>query len=782
MTGRVPSSTYRLQLRPEFGFAEAATVADYLAALGVGAVYGSPMLQAAAGSTHGYDVVDPTRASDDLGGESGRLRLVRRLHELGLRLVVDTVPNHMDVSDPAANRWWWDVLARGEKSRSARMFDIDWSRGPLLLPVLGDDGSGEEAALAELTVVDGELRYYERRFPIADGTGEGTPQQVHQRQHYRLISWRRAADELNYRRFFDVTNLAGVRVEDQEVFDTTHAEILRWVAAGEVDGLRIDHVDGLADPGGYLRRLRSRIGSAWLVVEKILGTGEPLPADWPVAGTSGYDALAEICGVFVDPAGERPLTKLVSEYRAEESGPQDFPTMSRDCRRLIVTTSLRAEVLRIARLLTNMPIEKAEPAVAELLASFDVYRSYLPDGQNRLRAAVAAAIRARPQLAEPLSSIVFLALREPHGELAIRLQQTSAMVMAKGVEDTASYRFPRLVALNEVGGDPDRFGVDVAELHTAAQAREAGWPTAMTALATHDTKRGEDVRARLAVLAEIPAEFAALVAELHDRHTLPEPMLELLGWQTLVGAWPIGVQRLNDYLFKAAREAKLATSWTDNNAEFERSLHEWIRGVLDDPRAIELLDGFVARIRPAGWSNSLGQKLIQLAGPGIPDVYQGTELWDDSLVDPDNRRLVDYGRRRELLDRLADGWRPPIDDSGAIKLAVVRHTLRLRRDQPDRFLGYRPLTPDGMAAAHAVAFARGGDRKVVAVATRLPLGLVATGGWRDTTLTLPTDASWTDAFTGETYQGHRVLLGELLSDYPVALLVEESTLAVEDNH
>ncbi|HEX3785425.1 MAG TPA: malto-oligosyltrehalose synthase [Pseudonocardiaceae bacterium] len=763
-----PSSTYRLQLRPEFGFADAAAIADYLAALGVGAVYGSPMLQAAAGSTHGYDVVDPTRASADLGGEDGRLALVARLRELGLLLVVDTVPNHMDVSQPAANRWWWDVLAEGPDSRSARLFDIDWSRGPLLLPVLGDDGDGGKAALAELTIVDGELRYYERRFPIAEGTGDGTPQQVHERQHYRLISWRHAADELNYRRFFDVTNLAGVRVEDQEVFDVTHAEILRWVAEGQVDGLRIDHVDGLADPGGYLRRLASEIGSTWLVVEKILAVGEPLPADWPVAGTSGYDALADICGVFVDPAGEAPLTTLVDQY----CPPQDFATLARDCRRLIVTTSLRAEVLRIARLLTAIPIEKAEPAVAELLASFDVYRSYLPDGRNRLRAAVASAIRAKPQLAEPLSNIAFLASREPRGELAIRLQQTSAMVMAKGVEDTASYRFPRLVALNEVGGDPDRFGVDVSELHASAQARQAGWPTAMTALATHDTKRGEDVRARLAVLAEIPAEFAALVEQLHALHALPEPTLELLGWQTLVGAWPIGADRLKDYLFKAAREAKLATSWTDNNAEFEGALTEWISAVLDDPAALELLEGFVARVRPAGWSNSLGQKLLQLAGPGIPDVYQGTELWDESLVDPDNRRFVDYDTRRELLARLVDGWRPPIDDTGAIKLAVVRHTLRLRREQPDRFLGYRPLTPDGMAAAHAVAFARGQDRQVVAVATRLPIRLAATGGWRDAALTLPTDATWTDAFTGESYQGHRVALGALLRDYPVALLVE----------
>ena len=763
-----PSSTYRLQLRPEFGFADAAEIAGYLRELGVGAVYGSPMLQAAHGSTHGYDVVDPTKASEDLGGEQGRLALVRRLRELGLRLVVDTVPNHMDVSDASANRYWWDVLANGEASRYAHFFDIDWSRAPILIPTFADDGDGGVAALDDLRVEDGELRYYDHRFPIAEGTGEGSPQDVHERQHYRLISWRRGNDELNYRRFFDVTTLAGVRVEDEDVFDTTHGEILRWVAAGEVDGLRIDHVDGLADPGGYLRRLRSRIGGTWLVVEKILAVDEPLPADWPVAGTSGYDALGEICGVFIDRTGEVPLGELAARFGA----PPDYAQLTLESRRLITGTTLRAEVLRIARLFPKFPIERAEAAVAELLCCFDVYRSYLPDGLNRLRAAVAGAIRNQPHLAEPLSNIAFHAINEPNGEIAIRLQQTSAMVMAKGIEDTASYRFPRLVALNEVGGDPDRFGVSVAELHASFAQREAGWPTAMTALATHDTKRGEDVRARLAVLAEIPAEFAALVDALHALHPLPEPTIELLAWQTLVGAWPSDEQRITDYLFKAAREAKLATSWTEHNEEFETALRDWVPAVYNDPAAVNLLNTFSDRITEAGWSNCLGQKLLQLAGPGIPDIYQGTEKWDDSLVDPDNRRLVDYGARRELLTRIRDGWRPPIDDSGAVKIALVHHVLRLRRDEPDLFTGYRALTPDGPASTSAIAFARGRERRVVAIATRLPMTLRSSGGWRDTAVELPADATWTDALTGTTFTGHRVFLGAALATYPVALLVQ----------
>jgi (1->4)-alpha-D-glucan 1-alpha-D-glucosylmutase len=765
-----PSSTYRLQLRPEFGFAHAVETAEYLHELGVGAVYASPILQASHGSTHGYDVVDPTRVSEDLGGEQGRRALVRRLRQLGMRLVVDTVPNHMDVSRPSANRYWWDVLANGQKSKYAHFFDIDWSRAPILIPTLGDDGDGGIAALNDLRIEDGELRYFEHGYPIAEGTGDGTPQEVHERQHYRLISWRRASDELNYRRFFDVTTLAGVRVEDETVFDETHGALLRWVADGEVDGLRIDHVDGLADPGGYLRRLRSRIGGAWLVVEKILAVDEPLPADWPVAGTSGYDALGDICGVFVDPAGEAPLGELAARFHA----PSDYAELTLEARRLIASTTLRAEVLRLARLFPKFPIDRAEAAVAELLRSFDVYRSYLPDGLNRLRAAVAVAIRNMPHLAEPLSDIAFHAVNEPHGEIAIRLQQTATMVMAKGIEDTASYRFPRLVALNEVGGDPDRFGVSVADLHASFQRREAGWPTAMTALATHDTKRGEDVRARLAVLAEIPAEFAALVEQLHALHPLPEPTIELLAWQTLVGAWPADEARITDYLFKAAREAKVVTSWTEPDEEFESALRAWVPAVYTDPAAVNLLNTFSDRITPAGWSNCLGQKLLQLAGPGIPDVYQGTEKWDDSLVDPDNRRLVDYPARRELLTRIRAGWRPPMDDSGAIKIALVHHVLRLRRDEPELFTGYRALTPDGSASTNVIAFARGREPRVVAVATRLPMGLKSSGGWRDTALELPADGTWTDALTGTSFDGHRVHLGALLEQYPVALLVQNS--------
>jgi (1->4)-alpha-D-glucan 1-alpha-D-glucosylmutase len=742
----VPSSTYRIQVRPGFDLLDSASLIPYLERLGVGAVYTSPLLAAAPGSTHGYDVVDPTRASPELGGEEGRQRLVAAVRKAGLGLVVDLVPNHMSVAVPRVNPWWWDVLTHGRESRYASYFDIDFARGPILLPVLGDEGA--------LEIRDGVLAYFEHEFPIAPGTEGGTPDEVHERQHYRLVHWKRGNAELTYRRFFDVTSLAAVRVEDPAVFEATHAEVLRWAAAGELDGLRIDHPDGLADPGAYFRLLRSRT-DGWLVVEKILAAGESLPASWPVDGTTGYDALREVCGVFVDPAGEPVLTALAAT--------PDFHVEETRSRRLITERSLVAEMRRIAALVPGTPVD----AVAELMIAFPVYRSYLPEGLAHWQAAVDRARAVRPDLADALSTLDRAVRKDPRGELATRIQQTSGMVVAKGDEDTAFYRFPRLTALNEVGGAPDRFGVSPAEFHAGAATRDAGWPAGMTTLSTHDTKRSEDVRARIAVLAELAPEFATAVRRWSARRPLPEPTIELLAWQTLVGAWPVTPERLAAYLDKAAKEAKLRTSWVDHDEEFERAVHGWPAEVLGDDELAADVAAFVERVRPPGWSNALGQKLLQLAGPGVPDVYQGSELWDLSLVDPDNRRPVDYARRTELLTRLEEGLLPEVDDTGAAKLHVVRTTLRLRRERPGLFTGYRPLTADGPAADHALAFARTG---VVAVATRLPVSLERTG-WQDTILALP-PGTWTDHLTRRRV-AEPVPLAELLDRYPVALLVRE---------
>ncbi|MDI1464098.1 malto-oligosyltrehalose synthase [Catellatospora sp. KI3] len=762
-----PSSTYRLQFGPHLSLTGAAPVADYLAALGVGALYSSPLLACAPGSTHGYDLVDPARTDADRGGDDARRDLADRLRRAGLGFVVDVVCNHMGIADPPANPWWWGVLRDGRDSPYAGFFDIDWAAGPLLIPVLADDGDGGAAALADLAVDGDELRYYEHRYPLAPGTGGGAPGQVHQRQHYRLVSWRRGMAELTYRRFFNIDTLAGLRTEDPRVFAAVHAEVLRWVREGQATGLRIDHPDGLADPGGYLRRLRAAAPGAWIVVEKVTAVGEPLPASWPVDGTTGYDALREVCGVFVDPGG-RDLFEARQRASAAE--------VDAACRRQIALTLLPMEVGRVAgligALLPGEPAPRCHDAALELLTAFPVYRSYLPEHRWALDRAVATARGRRPDLAPILAAVAARMTAEPTGELAVRIQQTTGPIMAKGVEDTAFYRYHRLVSLNEVGGDLERFAVPPGELHAANTARQATWPHTMTTLSTHDTKRSEDVRARLAVLSEVPGQFLAAMDGWEARCPLGYPELAPLAWQTLVGAWPIEPERLSGFLFKAAREARQHTDWTDPDPDLERAVTGWPQRLAAHAEVAADVARFVDRIRDAGWSNSLGQKLLQLAGPGVPDVYQGTELWDWSLVDPDNRRPVDFAARRELLDKLDSGWRPDVDDTGAAKLLVVATVLRLRRDRPELWPGYAPVYAEGPAAGHLVGFARGPRRDVVAVATRLPVGLSAAGGWADTVLPLPYGTGeWTDLISGEPVDTDPPRVAELLRRYPVALLV-----------
>jgi (1->4)-alpha-D-glucan 1-alpha-D-glucosylmutase len=776
----IPSSTYRVQLRPEFTFDDARGIVSYLRQLGVGAMYLSPSLEAMPGSTHGYDIVDPTKARSELGGESARLRLIERLRQSGLDLVVDVVPNHLSVEDPPINRWWWDVLQYGRESRYASYFDIDFSRERILIPVLGSDSD-----LSQLSIKDGELTYYEHRFPLAPGTEAGTPQEVHARQHYELAYWKRGNSELNYRRFFDVTTLAAVKVEDPEVFAATHAEILRWVRAGEVSGLRIDHPDGLTDPGGYLRRLRESAPDTWLVVEKILHPGETLPSSWSAEGTTGYDALREICGVFIDPSAKDAFTYFTESHGVST----DFLMAERTSRTLVAENILVAEIRRIAALVKEIDFDTARRAVAELMIAFPVYRSYLPEGEAHWDLAIRTARKTHPELSQALNAVNQQVKEEPEGELAKRIQQTSGMVVAKGTEDTAFYRYSRFIALNEVGGSPTEFGLSTEKFHALAAAREAGWPATMTALSTHDTKRAEDVRARLAVLSELPDEFFTVVDRWSERYRIEEPSLNLVAWQTIVGAWPLSAERLGAYLIKAAREAKIRTSWLEPDEAFENALSKWVNDILGDASLVTEIDSFVDRIKAAGWTNSLGQKLLQLAGPGVPDVYQGSELWDFSLVDPDNRRLVDYDLRQRMLSRILSGAQPSIEDSGAAKMLVVHKVLALRREQPELFSGYRPLFADGPAAEHVVAFTR--NESLAIVATRLPIKLANSGGWRETAISLPESVDgWTDILTGKSRaEGshaekshtekslapvHKLKIADLFEDYPVALLVREN--------
>lgn len=769
---RTPVSTYRLQISADFPLDKAAQVAGYLGDLGADWVYLSPLLAATPGSTHGYDVVDPTRVDPARGGPEGLERFAAAARDLGMGVLVDIVPNHMGVGMPAANPWWWDVLRVGRESRWAGHFDIDWDAGGgrLLIPVLGE-APAEAAATGALRVEDGELRYHEHRYPLAPGTGDGDVLEVLGAQHYELAHWTRADAELNYRRFFAVTELAAVRVELPEVFDDTHREILRWVGDGLVDGLRVDHPDGLADPGGYLHRLAEATGGAYTLVEKILERGESMPPFWATAGTTGYDALAEIDRVLVDEGGRATLDRLDAELRG---GRRSWHELIHDTKRAIADGILRAEVLRLVRdLLAERPgageAEVLEDALAEVLACFPVYRSYLPYGAERLDEALDAAARRRPELAVTLD-VIGAALRDPELRVAVRFQQTSGMVMAKGVEDTAFYRVSRLASLTEVGGDPEQFSLGVDDFHAGQQARLAALPGSMTTLSTHDTKRGEDTRARISAIAEIPQEWAAFVGRRRLELPLGDGPFENLLWESIVGSWPREREAVHGYAEKAAREAGTETTWTHPDIAFEDALHRLVDSAFDEPVTRADVEAMVARLQPAGWSNGLAAKVLQLTGPGVPDVYQGSELWERSLVDPDNRRPVDFAGRRDLLARIDAGDLPPIDESGAAKLLVTSRSLRARRDRPELFDRYLPLAAVGPAAAHVIAADRGG---AIPIVTRLPIGLERDGGWRDTKLPVAA-GRYRDAFTGSVVDGGILSLGSLLERYPVALLLREA--------
>ncbi|MET1044888.1 MAG: malto-oligosyltrehalose synthase [Microbacteriaceae bacterium] len=764
---RIPASTYRLQVRPGFDFEAVVGVIPYLADLGVDWIYLSPILQAERGSAHGYDVTDPTRIDAERGGEACFRRAVAAARERGLGVLVDIVPNHLGVATPAQNPWWWDVLTHGQSSEHAATFDIDWAagNGRLRIPVLGT-----AADVAALAVVGDELHYYDHRFPLAPGTADDGADavQVHARQHYELVDWRRADDDLNYRRFFAVNSLAGVRVELPRVFDDSHALVARWFTDGLVDGLRVDHPDGLHDPKGYFDRLRVLTGGAWTLAEKILEPGEALPATWALSGTTGYDALAVIDRVLTDPAGEHPLTALDHRLRGDDL---PWPDLVHRGKREVTDGMLRSEVLRLVRDIgwDRFDAPTTEAALAELLACFPVYRSYLPDGTEHLETALREATRRRPELADPLRQLAEL-LADPRHPAALRFQQTSGMVMAKGVEDRAFYRYSPLTSLTEVGADPSEFSVSVDRFHSVQAERQAHWPHTMTALSTHDTKRSEDARARLAVLAELPDDWAEALDALRSQVPIGDGPLENLIWQAVIAAWPIEPDRLLGYALKAAREADLSTHWTAPDAAFERRLADLVDATSTNPAVTAVITGFVDRVSAAGFSNGLTAKLLQLTAPGVPDVYQGSELWERSLVDPDNRRPVDFAERVRLLTRLDDGWRPPLDSGGAAKLLITSRALRLRRDRPDLFTGYHPVAAAGAAAGHAIAFDRGG---AITVGTRLPLGLARAGGWRDTTILL--ESPHTDVLTGHLFEPGQVALAMLLEQYPVALLARNDS-------
>jgi malto-oligosyltrehalose synthase/malto-oligosyltrehalose trehalohydrolase len=802
---RTPASTYRLQITEDFDLLEAARTLTHLRELGVDWVYLSPLLASESGSDHGYDVSDHSSVDPARGRASGLSALSSEARRLGMGVLVDIVPNHVGVARPWENHWWWHVLTHGQDSPYASAFDIDWEfgGGRVRIPVVGDDDLLDGGRIANLRVLAGELHYHDQRFPLASGSAERgaeeDPDAVHARQHYELISWRRADSELNYRRFFAVNTLVAIRVEDPEWFARSHEEIARWFDEGLVDGLRIDHPDGLRDPVKYLADLEGLTGGAYVLVEKILEPGEELSTSWATAGTTGYDAMATIDRMLVDPAGEQPLGELETRLRGAEL---DWHELIHDTKRAVADGILRSEVRRIVRdaglgraaggrevistdarsaslldhreerrsSLSRSPAttEALEDAVAELLACFPVYRSYLPEGRDHLESAFASAREHRPDLAEAYDALSPV-LADGASAASQRFQQTSGMVMAKGVEDCAFYRTSRLTSLTEVGGDPSVFASSPEEFHEAMRRRQEQWPYAMTASSTHDTKRGEDVRARIAVLAEVPERWAEVLDQLLAAVPLPDPSFGNLLWQAVLGTWPAARERLQAYAEKAMREAGEHTTWTAPDADFEAAVRRAVDAAFDDPQVRDLVEHTAAELAAPGWSNALTAKLLTLMVPGVPDVYQGSELWEQSLVDPDNRRPVDHERRQDLLHEVRLGLRPPrpteLDDDGTVKLLLTHLALVLRRDRTDALSGYRPLHASGSAAGHVVAFDRG---RAIAVGTRLPVGLAAGGGWGDTSLELP-PGQWVDLLTDRRWDG-TVRLADLLAAYPVALL------------
>ncbi|UZJ33702.1 malto-oligosyltrehalose synthase [Streptomyces endophytica] len=859
-----PTATYRLQLQPDFPFSAAERVVPHLAALGVSHLHLSPVLEAVPGSTHGYDVVDHTEVRAELGGEPGLRALAATARAHGLGLVVDIVPNHMAVPGPVSlNTPLWEVLRDGPASPYARWFDVDWDGGHdgrLLLPVLGGR-IGDEARHLRVDPEDGVLRYHDNVFPLRPGTAELPLQALLEAQWYRLAWWRLARTELNYRRFFTISDLIGVRVEEPEVFEATHGTVLRLIREGVIDGLRVDHPDGLADPAGYLARLGEATGGRWTVVEKILTGEERLPGSWACAGTTGYDALRHIDGLFVCPQG---AGRLFSHYRdfvtplADEGG--DWEETVRRAAYEVVSHDLAAEVERLVRTAARISARDPRPgdhapwalrqALREVLVRLPVYRPYAGDASRAVqdaamlgRAAAGARTAFRvPEEARAVDLVHDLALGlgadgaaapgEAAGpadggdradgldraDFAARFAQTASALHAKSVEDTAFYRYPVLLSACEVGGDPGEPALGPEAFHAYGARIQRDWPATGTVLSTHDTKRSADVRARIAVLSECPDRWRDVLAGMGEDAVcgagaalLPgagpaDPMVSWLAWQTAfglgapadgpatVGAAPSdGWGRVAPAVLKAVREAGLRTSWTEPNAEYEEAVTEFVRTGPCGPAAAPLA-ALAAQLAPHIRANVLGAALLHLTMPGVPDLYQGTELTYAALVDPDNRRPAAF--RPELLAALdggldggadagvdgqpdggADGGRAPLDLAGE-KLRLTVAALRLRRARPEWFGAagsYTPVYAEGPAAEHCVAFCRSG--RVLTVVTRLSLRLVETGGWWDTGLRMPPGGPWRDALAGRTGRelpgGELVGLSELLSRSPVGLFVRE---------
>ena len=822
---RTPVTTYRLQMGSTLTFDDTRRLVPYLRDLGVTDVYLSPVLAAAPGSTHGYDVVDHTRISEAMGGRAGLERLAADVHKAGMGLVLDIVPNHMAVPTPAwHNLPLWSVLRDGPDSPYASWFDVP-IEAPILMPVLGariGKVLADEQLVLERMIVPTEpergeqwvLRYFDHVFPVAEGTQSLPMHVLVGRQHYRLAYWKVGDAETNYRRFFDVGTLAAIRVEEPEVFAGSHELVLDLLRTGTVDALRVDHPDGLADPTGYLNQLWEATDGAWIVAEKILAPDEPLPVCWHVAGTTGYGASWRIDQLQVDQGGATRLGGLMHELTGQ--GPIDYERVVEQAKREIINGSLAAEVNRLARLLDELTVQDVRlrdhtlhdlrACVVELLIAARRYRAYVRPGQaaDPDQAAVlhADAERARSCLeadqSETLDMVVALLLGEPVGsegltasplrtEAVIRFQQVCGAVTAKGVEDTAFYRWTHLTSLTEVGGDPSGFALGADEAHAWADRVQDLWPCTMVTSTTHDTKRGEDVRARLDVLASYAEEWTDMIRRLRAatedaRPTDLDGRTENLLWQTLWGTWapdsddPMTAERLTAYLIKASREQKGWTTWSAPDIDREQGLTDYATHLLTDPDTADELNAFAALTAKDVSSIILANKAMALTWLGVADIYQGSELTRTSLVDPDNRRAVDYDGEdglRAMLSQVSAGSSPRTLDQE--KLRLTHRLAQLRAERPDTFVGprsgYRAVP---VTTSHAFAYARLLDEEpdVVVIVRRLGRRLRRLGGWREECVVLP-DGQWTEVLTEESVDGGAQRLADVVGDLPVVVLARD---------
>lgn len=778
-----PRATYRLQFHKDFPFAKGEALIPYLDRLGISHIYASPITTAAAGSMHGYDVIDPTRINPELGGEDAFRSLAKAARASGMGVIIDIVPNHMGVAG-GGNAWWNDVLRHGQASAYARFFDIDWSH-KLVLPILGDPlrkvlDDGQIAVERR----DGRaeiVAYGEHRLPLRDEDQDGAEEtalgDLLDRQHYRLASWRVSNDELNWRRFFTINDLAGLRVEDDQVFEETHALYFRLYSEGLIDGVRIDHVDGLTDPIHYCRKLRERFDAipradgqrAYIVVEKILGADEPMGDDWGVDGTSGYDFMEEVSALLHAPEGTRPLAELWSQMsgRSSHFAPEELQARQdllawQFAGQLDQCIDAFAELTASAALLQGS-LTKAmlRRAIERLLRVFPVYRTYGPDAPPS-DAAIRTQARERVEPLLPpgegfvVDQILAWLAGEGPGDRALlaeavrRFQQLSAPIAAKAVEDTAFYRHAVLLSRNDVGFDAGRMSLSIATFHERMKDRAARFPHAMLTTATHDHKRGEDVRARLAVVSAMPdlwrQQVEAWWSQTVDLAEGVDPADWYMLVQTLFGAWPDDderdgfAERIAGWQEKSLREAKLRSSWEDPDTEYEARCNALAKTLIDEAAGSPFRDGVSAlldQIAPAAMPNSLAQVALRYTVPGVPDCYQGTEFPDLSLVDPDNRRPVDYATRETAL-AAAD----------CPKQTLIADLLALRRDNPEIFLEgtYTPLTVTGHGRDRVIAFERrNADHILTCIFGLRLMPLVEADGtidWRDTAV---------ETYTGPVY-------------------------------